>query len=53
MANIAIQSHCPPGELFQYHALGVKPFRIPLTKKYVIEKVNHCMEASLPPATIK
>ena len=28
------------GEPFQYHALGVKPFRIPLTEKYAIEKVK-------------
>ncbi|RPB05226.1 hypothetical protein L873DRAFT_1798207, partial [Choiromyces venosus 120613-1] len=24
-----------------YHALGGKPFRIPLTGKYTIEKVKH------------
>jgi len=28
------------GEPFQYHDLGVKPFRIPLTEKYTIEKVK-------------
>ena len=25
---------------FQYHAFGVKPFRIPSTEKYTIEKVK-------------
>jgi len=28
------------GEPFQYDALGVKPFRIPFTEKYAIEKVK-------------
>ncbi|RPA95480.1 hypothetical protein L873DRAFT_1812799 [Choiromyces venosus 120613-1] len=28
------------GEPFKYHALGGKPFRIPSTGKYTIEKVK-------------
>jgi len=38
------------GELFQYHALGVKPFRIRLTEKYTIQKVKPIRRTTLPPA---
>jgi len=37
-------------EPFQYHALGVKPFRIPSPDKYTIQKVKPIQTTTLPPA---
>jgi len=48
--NTALDLFFHTGEPLQYHALGVKPFRIPWTEKYAIQKVKPIQRTTMPPA---